>query len=1188
MKKWLITIASLIGVAALCVLVWFVFPIISFGGFSPFESVWLRLAIIVLIIAVFLGIVAYRFQKRRKAAQAIESALTEADAKEPDSDASVLAEKMGDALLTLKKSHNKRGEFLYELPWYVIIGPPGSGKTTALLNSGLKFPLSKGVGKGSVAGVGGTRYCDWWFTEEAVLIDTAGRYTTQDSDTEADRRSWLSFLDLLKKNRPKQPINGVLVAISLEDLMTMNQVEITAHTVAIRKRLTELNDRLQINFPVYALFTKADLVSGFMEFFGNFSEARRKLVWGATFQPASKTENKIADVDPEFDLLVERLTQEVPDRLQEEADPLSRVRLYGLPSQMAALKPAVIEFLNQIFEPTRYQTNIALRGFYFTSGTQEGTPVDRVLGSMAGAFGLQGAASPAYSGRAKSFFLGDLLTKVIFGEAGWVSVNREAVRRSRILRYGGYSLIGLASLAVLSGWWVSYLANSKLIIDTRLELEQYKAVAEPVIQQNPVSDTDFTKTLELLHKLKYLPVGYGFADRPTPLAGTFGLSQREHLLASSTAAYRVALDRTFRSRLVLHLEKQIEGNLNNPVFIYEALKVYLMMGGIAQIKTDRELILAWMEGSWEELYPGAANQKVRAELLEHLGAMLDLDPGTSPPFELNGDLVRAAQGVLVRLSLAERAYALIKSNARNVPLEDWVASSRGGSDMATVFETKDGSALDSVRVPNLYTYAGFNDLFIGQLADVATSLENERWVLGEAGQQGAVGRQYEQLGPDLLAIYDREFVAAWRSALDRLKLKSLVSDKPSFVVLQAASSPTSPIKLLIESISGETKLTQERPDTAKESGGALEATAEAIQKKVESRLTGLARIGLDVAKKSQARAGEVASAGAPGANIEAQFRRYHELTEGSDGKNKIDELLDQLNGIYQSLVEAENNPEGTSGAMQRVQQYVAFLRSNASRLEKPFSDMILAAAEEFEGKVTNDTIDELNGQLNSTVTAKCQDVIANRFPFAPKSKRDVPLTEFARLFSPAGVIDGFFNEKLVAMVDMSKDKWTWKKNTRLGRELSGATLAQFQNAARIRDAFFATGGSIPNVKLSVVAQTLSQEAASAEFEVNGEKLESVHGIDQPKEFSWPGSSADGTASVTLLPEAFGSNSIIRFGGPWALYRMLNAGGMSQSGDKLSVRFVVGGREVSYQVRVGTLENPFALQALRNFSCPSGL
>ena len=96
------------------------------------------------------------------------------------------ASKLTTALALLKKARGTRG-YLYEQPWYVIIGPPGAGKTTALLNAGLTFPLAAEMGQGAVAGVGGTRMCDWWFTENAVLIDTAGRYTTQDSDAAVDR-----------------------------------------------------------------------------------------------------------------------------------------------------------------------------------------------------------------------------------------------------------------------------------------------------------------------------------------------------------------------------------------------------------------------------------------------------------------------------------------------------------------------------------------------------------------------------------------------------------------------------------------------------------------------------------------------------------------------------------------------------------------------------------------------------------------------------------------------------------------------------------------------------------------------------------------------------------------------------------------------------------------------------------------
>ena len=106
------------------------------------------------------------------------------------------------------------------LPWYVIIGPPGSGKTTALVNSGLHFPLAAQLGAGAVRGVGGTRNCDWWFTDQAVLLDTAGRYTTQDSNSTVDKAAWLGFLDLLKKQRSRRPIDGAFIAISLSARMT--------------------------------------------------------------------------------------------------------------------------------------------------------------------------------------------------------------------------------------------------------------------------------------------------------------------------------------------------------------------------------------------------------------------------------------------------------------------------------------------------------------------------------------------------------------------------------------------------------------------------------------------------------------------------------------------------------------------------------------------------------------------------------------------------------------------------------------------------------------------------------------------------------------------------------------------------------------------------------------------------------
>src|SRR6185312_10048002 len=116
---------------------------------------------------------------------------------------------------------------------------------TALLNSGLSFPLAAEMGQ-KVAGFGGTRLCDWWFTDDAVLIDTAGRYTTQDSNAAVDRAGWHAFLDMLRRTRPRQPLNGVIVAIALSEIAEAPAQERTAHAREIRARIKELESRLGV------------------------------------------------------------------------------------------------------------------------------------------------------------------------------------------------------------------------------------------------------------------------------------------------------------------------------------------------------------------------------------------------------------------------------------------------------------------------------------------------------------------------------------------------------------------------------------------------------------------------------------------------------------------------------------------------------------------------------------------------------------------------------------------------------------------------------------------------------------------------------------------------------------------------------------------------------------------------------
>ena len=1184
MTRWLLRMFSVTALAGFAAAVWFAGPLIRFADTRPLGPAWLRATIIGVIVAALALFYGLRFWQARKAQKKLETVVAHND--DRDDDSRVLEARMNEAVAALKRSSGKRN-FLYEIPWYVVIGPPGAGKTTALVNSGLSFPLAGSGTAQPVAGVGGTRACDWWFTDQAVLIDTAGRYTTQDSNAESDKTSWLAFLSLLKRYRTRQPINGVILAISLGDLMSLDDQQLDAHVVEIRSRLREIHETLKIQFPVYLLFTKADLVSGFMDYFGGFDEPRRRKVWGATFQTAERDRNMAAEAPAEFDALAKRLADEMADRLQEEADPVTRISIFGFPVQFGALRGRITSFVASLFDPTRSQVNVSLRGLYFSSGTQEGTPIDQVLGAIGRSFG---SGSKAHlSGTGKSFFLHDLLTDVIFAESGWVSYDRSAARRAAIARFGGLGAITLVAAAALGTLALSFAANRSLITSTTVAMGQYRETAAPLLKATTVTDVDLENVIGPLDQLRDLPAGFETGDLPTPIEETFGLSQRERLLSASKTAYRQALERMFRSRLLIQAERTIQAKMADPVALYEPLKIYLMLGGKSP-KVDDALIVSWMKQDWEQnRYPGENNREGREQLEKHLRAMLALDDAYDPVFQLNQPLVEAAQRSLGRMSLADRATALIKSAVYAAALDDFSVSQKGGPEAPLLFERIDGSDLSGLRVPGLYTHAGFSTFYLRQLSHMAQMLVDEQWVLGGGGEQGDIDQQLLKLGPELLDRYGKEFAAAWNSVLDQLKFKAMLTDKPHYIALSAAASPTSPINQLFAAIANQTALTRDAGDGNGPGAETEAGTAQNQPGNAADFARGLARIGIQIATgKSQSRAGTGSAAMQnlnPGANIEAQFRSFQALVNGPAGHRPIDALTQNFSDIFQSLQLAAEVPSQTERVNTNLQLQIATLRANVSRLPRQLGRMVNATADEFEGNVAETSVANLNQLLDQTVTAPCEAAINGRYPFAGDGTEDVAMADFAKLFAPGGLMDRFFAQNLASLIDMTGQDWSWKQDARFGRDLSKSTLKDFQLAAEIRSAFFPAGGSVPSVSVTFTPFSLHGDADAAILDVDGQIVQSNQTDNAPSTVTWPSGTASASTSLSLTPEMPGRESAIKFEGQWALKRLLDKAAITSNDSSVQARFVIGGRDVTYSVQTGSGSNPFFLPALSGFSCP---
>ncbi|MBP2228305.1 type VI secretion system protein ImpL [Azospirillum agricola] len=538
-------------------------------------------------------------------------------------------------LKTQKFGAGLTGRYLYQLPWYLVIGAPGSGKSTALANARLGAPLASGDIAEPIANLGGTRNCDWWFTDHAVLIDTAGRYTTQDSRRAVDGRVWSGLLDLLKTHRPRQPVNGVLVTVSLTDLAAWSDAERHAHAITIRQRLNELRTHLGLRVPVHVVLTKADLVEGFATFFDPLDRAGRTQVWGMTFPAEEAPDGPLPAFHALFADLVRRLDERLLDRLHQEPDIRRRSAAFAFPLRIAELETALADLVDTAFASESGEEVPLLRGIHLTSATQTDRPttVDEPAGT---------------------YFLDRLLPERVFPEAGLAGVDRALERRQRraaALSVGGALAAGL----LLGGFWLHSRDGNAALLEradaaARSVEEALRPLGTAPRSLTRVDDTDAAAILPVLDGLRALPLGH--AERgawaPPGLAG--GLYQGHRIAAPAREVYQRALRTLFLARIALRLEEQLRTNWARPDLLRLALRAYRMVGG--QEPMDRAYLAEWLAIDWQRTLPGPANDARRRALGDHLAALFEAGFAPVPPDDA---LVARAGEVLAQAEPARAA-----------------------------------------------------------------------------------------------------------------------------------------------------------------------------------------------------------------------------------------------------------------------------------------------------------------------------------------------------------------------------------------------------------------------------------------------------------------------------------------------------------------------------------------------------
>jgi type VI secretion system protein ImpL len=1160
---------SFFGAAVLSALAWF------FGPFFPALQSWIaRLAVVLGIFAVWGGVNLFLDWRRRRReaalAEGVAAATPDPSARAASEEAEALREKMRDALSLLRKARGSKG-YLYEEPWYAIIGPPGAGKTTALLNAGLRFPLAAEMGQGAVAGVGGTRLCDWWFTEDAVLIDTAGRYTTQDSDAAVDRAGWEAFLDLLKRTRQRQPLNGIIVAIAIPDIAGAPRETRLAHARAVRRRIKEIEDRLAVRLPVYALFTKADLVVGFTEFFDDLDRERRAQVWGATFPLTESLAGPASGFAGEFAALIERLNERLFDRLQAERSPERRALIAGFPAQVASLEDGLGEFLGEAFGGSRLDPAPMLRGFYLTSGTQEGTPIDRLTSFLARSFGIDQRRAPSLTPeRGRSYFLARLVKEVVFGEAMLVSERPGAARRRVLLRAGAFAAIGLVLIAGGALLWHANAVAREHLAKMQKALAVYDKTAAR-LPLDPVADGDLPRVLPLLDEARVLP--YGYDETAGARSWLPGLSQERKLGAGARLIYRDALQRVLLPRLLWRLEAEMRGHLDRPDFLYEATRVYLMLGGLGPL--DPALVRAWMGADWQSRYPEALQAPLRRDLARHLDALLEnpLPPRSPSPgsIALDGALVAKARAIISSVALASRVYSRIRPSAAAEKLPPWRPSDALGAAGSRLFGRTSGKPL-SAGIPGFYTVKGFYGVLLPALPEAAKEAASESWVLGKSAALDPQSPEVKGLERDVIARYERHYEERWDAMLADLDLVPWRSPQEGVQDLYVLASPQSPMRALLASIARELTLT-------KPPGNGAAKTPAAGGKAPASEHPGLRHLFAPAAG---------AAPEPPGTKIDERYRALRAFV-GSGPGAPLDQLLQAMNALRRQLAQLANRVPGAPPPAPTGEDPVLLLRAQMAAAPPPVNRwigaMVARAAATQRGSVSADVHAAYHAVGGPA--RLCRRAVAGRYPFTPGAGNDIPLDDFAKLFSPSGLLNGFFNTALGPYVDTSGGVWRGRTVEGVPAPASAAALQEFERAARIRDAFFSAGGNRPSVRFDLTPESLDSGASQVTLELGGKTIRYAHGPPLATAIVWPGPSGMANARLVFDPPPAGGTGIIQASGPWALFRLIDQGRLEEKGspDRYLLTFTLGARRASFELRAGSVLNPLVPGLLRGFACP---
>jgi type VI secretion system protein ImpL len=976
-----------------------------------------------------------------------------------------------------------------------------------------------------VQGVGGTRNCDWFFTTDGILLDTAGRYSV----FEADRAEWFSFLDLLRRHRRRAPINGIIIAVSVAELAGGSPDASIKLAKSLRTRVQELTERLGVHAPVYVVFTKADLIAGFSDFFHDAERGERDRVWGSTqrYNRRSSPQDVLAFFDQHFDELYDGLKEMSLATMAGNRSAAMRPGVFTFPLEFASLKPQLRAFLATLFEENTWQFKPVMRGFYFTSALQEGMVENLSSRRVATRFDLQLKASEQKAAENKGgqeeqsgFFLLDLFRKVIFADRDLVK--RYTSPAASRLKYTAFFAATVLLGCALGGWSWSTMGNRQLVANVQADLDKVsKLQAKAGGLQARLEALDILQDrIEQLEKYR--------DDQPWALS--FGLYQGEALERKLRDEYFAGVREVMVLPVAGALESLLaEMNANasqldpnaqaapgakpgqpyqdvsatNVGDAYNALKTYLMLADKTHAEPGHlndQLTRYWRV--WLQANRGGMPKEQMIRSAERLMTfhLSHIQDQAWPQITLKLSLLDTARENLRRVvrgtPARERVYADIRTRAATRFPAVTVARIVGEQDQAL--------AVGSHAVPGAFTRDAWEKFVTAAIREASNrELQTTDWVLKTAAKDDlTLEGSPEQIQKTLIDLYKADYAREWTKFVQGVTIADLNGFEASVQAMNRLGDPqASPIAKVLKTVYEETSWddpAQARVDGTKLKRGLMGWFREVALRRAPSDARQLAdAAGPAVAPSSS---GAAPAAGPVGREF-AGVARLVGIKEKD--ASLMTGYLDALSKLRSRLNQLKNQGDPGPGAKQLMQQTLEGSGSELADALKYVDEQMLTGMTDTQTQMLRPLLvrplvqtfamivlpseSEINKTWQAQVVEPFQKTLAGKSPFAPGAQMQATAGEIGQVFGPEGAVAKFVGTTMGPLVVRRGDVLSSRTWADIGVTLAPQVVSGFPGWVAPLSANGVATGSGPQTVFQLLPMTASG-VTEYTIEIDGQQL----------------------------------------------------------------------------------------------------